>query len=288
MHHNQEDFNITDIVWVAVDTETTGINPWKYEILEIGAVTFTTKSIIDRFQIIIKPKKKQDPKSRAIHKISDDEINANGVGLEFAMNGFFEFINGYPLIFHNASFDLSFLTISAKKENLRFPENNYYDTLYLLRTYKPELEYYSLEYLKKYLKIEAESHRALSDAEVTANLFQWILSDNLDNINTKKKFKSFLKYHRNTKSFEVRLPENLDSIMTYFNKYIHTKSMIKVKENNFSNSTIRNILPMEIMIFNQKLLLKCSVYPNNLIVLIPLAEAVIYDPERGPITIANI
>ncbi|MDH4263456.1 MAG: 3'-5' exonuclease [Spirochaetia bacterium] len=291
MDINSDYIDLSKITWIAVDTETTGINPWEYEIIEIGAVKFNLTSVLDRFQVIIKPEKKQDPKSRAIHKISDAEIFNHGVTLSEALDKFYEFIGSDPLVFHNASFDVSFLAISSEKESIRLSNNYYYDTLYLLKTYKPELESYSLEYIKNYLNLSGRSHRALADAEITSHVFQWIVSENISKLNSKKKYKSFFRYHRKLKSFEVTLPRNLDSIFTYFNKYIQTKSFLKISENNSFGSSdkhIKIVIPIEIMIFNQKLLLKCSVYPGSYTSLIPLVNTVILDPDRGPITIANI
>lgn len=287
--HNS--FDLASLSWIAVDTETTGINPWKYEIIEIGAVKFNLTTVLEKFQIIIIPEKKQDPKSKAIHKIEDREIKESGVEAKIAMVKFLDFIQDYPLIFHNASFDLSFLSLAAEKYKLNFNSNYYYDTLYLLRTYKPDLESYSLQYLRNHLEIDSVSHRALSDAEATSHVFQWILNDNLEKINSKKHLKTFLKYHRKLNTFKVTLPTNLDKIFSYFNKFIKTKTILKISkcENGDTRNTVyKNIIPIEIMIFNQKLLLKCSMYPDEYVTLIPLSEITIFDPEKGPIQLDNI
>jgi DNA polymerase III epsilon subunit family exonuclease len=289
--NSDDDIDLSNITWIAVDTETTGINPWEYEILEIGAVKFNFNSIIDRFQIIIKPEKKQDPKSRAIHKISENEILECGVSLSEALHKFYAFIGSAPLVFHNASFDLAFLALSSQRENLAFSNNFYYDTIYLLKTYKPELESYSLEYLKNYLNLDGPSHRALADAEITSHIFQWLISENRAKLSSKKKYKSFFRYHRKLNTFQVVLPRNLDGILSYFNKYIQTKSLLKISEINTTSSfdkSIKSVVPLDIMIFNQKLLLKCTVYPGNYTILIPLSSATIFDPDKGHISIANM
>ncbi|MDH4128539.1 MAG: 3'-5' exonuclease [Spirochaetota bacterium] len=290
--NSNDDIDISRITWIAVDTETTGINPWEYELIEIGAVKFNLTSVIDRFQVIIKPEKKQDPKSRAIHKISETEILDKGVSLSKALKDFYCFIGSDPLIFHNASFDLAFLVLSSQKENLALSNNYYYDTLYLLKTYKPELESYSLEFLKSYLNLEGPSHRALADAENTAYIFQWIISENHSKVNSRKKMKSFFRYHRKIKSFQVLLPRNLDAIFSYFSKFIQTRSVLRISDEHISNKHLekntKNVIPIDIMIFNQKLLLKCSIYPQNYVALIPLANATIFDQDRGPLKIADI
>lgn len=289
---NEEDeIDLSNLTWIAVDTETTGINPWEYEILEIGAVKFNLTTILDTFQILIKPEKKQDPKSKAVHKITESEVLENGVPLSEAMNKFYNFIGSTPLVFHNASFDLAFIVLSSEKINQDLSNNYYYDTLYLLRNYKPELESYSLEYLKTYLNLGGVSHRALSDAETTAYIFQWVISDNLSKLSSKKKYKAFFRYHRKLNTFQVVLPRNLDNIFSYFNQFIRTKSLIKISETGFAgihDKNIKNVTPIDIMIFNQKLMLKCNIYPENYTTLIPLSNATILDPEKGPIKLANM
>ena len=65
---------LSGLEWVAVDLETSGVNPWKNEIIEIGAVRFSVDAIIDKFQVLLRPTKKQDPRAKAIHNISQEEI----------------------------------------------------------------------------------------------------------------------------------------------------------------------------------------------------------------------
>jgi DNA polymerase III epsilon subunit family exonuclease len=285
------DFDISNLSWVAIDLETTGINPWEYEILEIGAVKFNLHRIIGKYQVLIQPVKKQDPKSRAIHNISNEEIMKFGQPKNLAITRLLDFIGKSPLVFHNASFDLSFIKIAADDLNLKLPYNYYYDTLYLLRTYKPDLESYSLKFLQEYLDLNIQLHRALNDAEVTSYIFQWLLNENLSQLNTKKNCKTFFRYHRKMSDFVVSLPKNLDNICNYFNKYIHSKGIVKIYESNSNTPTsksIKLIVPQEIMIFNQNIMLRCRFYPNDQSTLIPLSSYTILDPDRGGLTLANI
>lgn len=278
---------IKNKAWVAVDTETTGTNPWKYELIEIGAVRFTLDGIIDRFECLIKPLKKQDPKSRAIHNISNEELESRGIPLHDAVVKFINFIAEDSIVFHNASFDLSFLNIAAKSCKIKLPPNFYYDTLFLTRQYLPDLPSYSLENLRKHFQISTENmHRALSDAEATANVLMQLFHLKYDDVSSRRKLKSFLRYHRKLSQFTVSIPKNLDEILHYFNKLIQTSSLIKIEYYNIKGEkTVSMVIPREIMIFNQKLMLKAEIKPLSEVQLIPLKNAKVYDHDVGVKTI---
>ena len=72
---------VRDLRFVAIDLETTGLNPYKHEIIEIGAVAFNLDDLGEDFSILIKPEKKMDPKARAVHQISAEELESHAVPL---------------------------------------------------------------------------------------------------------------------------------------------------------------------------------------------------------------
>lgn len=278
---------IKNFQWIAIDTETTGTNPWKHEIIEIGAVKFTLEKEVDTFEVLIKPLKKQDPKSREIHNISNEELEEKGGDLHDVLQTFIDFIGEEPLIFHNAPFDLSFITKSAADCKLELKANFYYDTLYLFRNYFPGRKSYSLANLTKDFNISTNTfHRALNDAMATSKLFCHLLESNLDLVSSNKKLKNFLRFHRKVNAFQTDIPKNLDTIINYFNKHISKKSMIKIKYKNPQGRFVTSIVtPFEILIINQKLLLKAKLHLNGEQFLIPLKEAVVFDPDIGPMPI---
>jgi len=269
--------------WIAVDTETTGTNPWKYELIEIGAVRFTLTDVLDTFQVLINPEKKQDPKSKAIHNITEEELNREAISLEEAMTRFMVFIKNDPLVFHNAPFDLGFLTIAMDKFNIKHPGNFYYDTLFLSRTYFPNLDSYALDSLRKSLNIDSgPSHRALSDSIATAHVFQNILQKNEVNITSNRKLKTFLRFHRKVDSFELKVPKELEEISNYFNKYIQTNSFLRVSFYDKNQKwTTKTVFPQDIMIFNQVIFLKVKSIGDNDQTLVKVKEAIFHDPDLG-------
>jgi len=275
---------LNSLTWVAVDTETSGTNPWKYELIEIGAIKFSIEGVIEKFNVLIKAKKKHDPKSRLIHNISDSELNMKGVSLKEALSMFYKFIGDSPLIFHNASFDLSFLYHSSRIHNILLPENYYYDTLFLFKKHFPDFQSYSLTFLKEKFKLNCGvSHRATSDAEATGLLFIELLKQNISKISSNRKLKTFLRYHRKLSEFEFKFPENYDEIDQYVRKLVKLKSSIKINYIYENKKISEYIIPLDIMVFNQMLFVKGRVPGLNVTKLIPIKDSVFFDRDLGSV-----
>lgn len=276
------DFSPED-TWVAVDTETTGLNPWEFELLEIGAVKFRfADGVTERFQVLVKPKKKQDPRSRAVHQISSEEIEEKGTDLKTALENFLSFIEDFPLVFHNAPFDLSFLTLALKKEKLPIFNNYYYDNVYISRKHFKERKAHGLSSLKAQLGISntGKAHRALSDAETTALIFIHSLKQKLDNF-SKTKVSKFLQYHRRVGEFEIKLPKNLSEIKRYFDAYIRRGSIVKLQyTDQRGKEKMGFIKPTDFLILNQKIFLKGTQMDGEE-GLFPITNSVVHDPEKG-------
>ncbi|MDW8307689.1 MAG: 3'-5' exonuclease, partial [Leptospiraceae bacterium] len=274
------------ITWVAVDTETTGINPFRHELVEIGAVRFTLQGgISERFQVLIRPKHKFDPKARAVNLITPEEIAKYAIELEEALPAFFAFLRNDLLLFHNAPFDLAFIARSAQKIRIPLPRNKYYDHLYFSRTHFPDRPSHSLRQLKQQLNIDTgQAHRALADAEATALIFLDALHKRAGEITSKKKFARLMGKARRVSNFEIRLPENLDEILKYFSRAIKARQLLKINYRQKTGEPVTaTVRVLDFLILNQRLFLKALPYPPKEPTIIPLQDAIIYDPDRGPI-----
>ena len=268
----------------AVDTETSGVNPFRHELIEIGAVNFNLNEIEDRFEVLIKPEKKHDPKARKVHKISNEELESRGVGLSEAISRFLDFIGDRLLVFHNASFDLTFLKLSADKVKLELPKNTYYDNLFLSKKYYPERESHSLSSIRELLNLDTSvEHRALADAEATALSFMQILKEKGQGIDSRKSLQKFMRYNRKMHKFMITLPKNYDEIEKYFQRRIRGHEYIKVNyRDNKGQDFTHMVQPLEMMVFNQQLYIKVKVQMTAEEKLIPLKFATFFDPELGP------
>ena len=166
--------NTLDDEFVVFDIETTGLNPNKDKITEIGAVKIKDGKIIDRFSAFVNPGISIPSFIVKLTGITDDMVS-DSPPIELVLNEFIEFIEGAVLVAHNANFDVGFIKYNAKLmgEKIRNP---YIDTLELCRKMFPELGKYKLNLVAKHLGIELENHhRAVDDSMATAKIFLYCI-----------------------------------------------------------------------------------------------------------------
>ncbi|CCJ33529.1 PolC-type DNA polymerase III [Caloramator australicus] len=163
----KQELNTTFVVF---DIETTGFNPIRDEIIEIGAVKVKDFKIIDRFSALINPQKII---SNEIIKLTGitNEMLIDKPKIDVVLPKFLEFIGDAPVVAHNAKFDTGFIREKSKNLNLNF-ENTIIDTLTLSRWLLPDLKKHKLNVVAEHLGVTLENHhRAVDDAEATANIF---------------------------------------------------------------------------------------------------------------------
>ncbi len=96
--------------YVVYDTETTGLNPKKDEILSIGAVKIKDNKILtsETFEIYLKPSGNIDEKSITIHHIRPCDLQSASEPLE-AIEKFLYFIGSRPLVGYYLKFDIAMI-----------------------------------------------------------------------------------------------------------------------------------------------------------------------------------
>ncbi len=156
--------------FVALDLETTGLNPVEDEILEIGAVRFEDGVITGEYQTFVKCKLPLNPRIVSLTGI-DDSMAEGGIGLEDALTELFEFLKDSVILGHNIKFDFAFLKMKAKECGMNFQCMGI-DTLAISRKLLKDLESRKLEYLGGYFKVPMEaSHRAVDDSKTAAYVY---------------------------------------------------------------------------------------------------------------------
>ncbi|MEM7348507.1 MAG: exonuclease domain-containing protein, partial [Chloroflexota bacterium] len=160
-------------VYVSLDIETTGLDPDKDAILEIGAVRFKGGQVYDTFSSLILPNRPIPYKIQQLTGITPADVE-NAPTLTSVLPQLRRFVGDHPIIGHNIGFDLGFL----RKQGL-FQEHVSIDTFELASILLPYAGRYSLTALTKYLDVqlppEDKAHRALADAEATRRLFEALL-----------------------------------------------------------------------------------------------------------------
>lgn len=109
------DKDIKENEYVVLDTETTGLNPKKDEILSIGAVKVKDNKIIssESFEIFIKPIQDINHESIKIHHIVPSDLE-NGVTIDDALEKLLYFIGNLPIVGYYISFDIKILNTYLK------------------------------------------------------------------------------------------------------------------------------------------------------------------------------
>lgn len=157
--------------YVVVDLETTGLQPAKDRILEIGAVKVENGEVKDTFCTFINPRMAIPPFIQALTGITQDMVE-NALTAEQAFYEFLDFCGDRDLMGHNLMFDYSFLKHQAANLKLSF-EKRGIDTLKIARSVLPELESRSLTSLCEYFQINREqAHRAFHDALATHEVYE--------------------------------------------------------------------------------------------------------------------
>ncbi len=152
---------------VAIDIETTGLDPQKDAIIEIAAVRFNGHRVEDEWAKLINPGR---PIPRLITQLTgiNDEMVRQAPPLNAVLQDLADFVGDDPVIGHNVRFDLSFL---QKQQILKF--NRAIDTYELAAICLPGNSRYNLGTLGYTLGILIpNSHRALDDARLTHAVYQ--------------------------------------------------------------------------------------------------------------------
>lgn len=157
--------------YITLDLETTGLRPGTDRILEIGAIKVINGKAEDSYCTFIDPQMAIPARITEITGITQNMVNGHP-GNEEAVTHLVDFCEGLPLLGHNIIFDYSFVKHSAVNLGAAF-EKEGVDTLKIAKKVLPDLKSRSLQYLRKFYRIEQEqAHRALDDAKTTFYLYE--------------------------------------------------------------------------------------------------------------------
>ncbi|MGQ9734035.1 MAG: helicase C-terminal domain-containing protein [Candidatus Bipolaricaulia bacterium] len=153
--------------FVALDLETTGLDPQTDEIIELGAVKFVDGSPKEQFSALVRPKGPLPKEIIELTGIKPVELE-RAPPLEASLSQFLRFLTEKRLIAHNAPFDRAFLEAVTMRSGLGGapPHSKWLDTLSLARALYPGLYSYQLGALAGEFGLSLrEPHRAAADAE---------------------------------------------------------------------------------------------------------------------------
>ncbi len=154
---------------IAIDVETTGIDPEFDRVIEIGAVKKETGEI---FRTLIQPGRPLPERITELTGITDAMLK-DAPSEEDALAALLAFLGeDTVLLGHNVSFDHSFIVQAIRRCGYEVPRFSGVDTLKLSRVLCPELPSRKLSAMCEHFGLTNErAHRAFEDAAVTAELY---------------------------------------------------------------------------------------------------------------------
>ncbi|UCD97421.1 MAG: DEAD/DEAH box helicase family protein [Chloroflexota bacterium] len=151
---------------VVLDIETTGLDPKRDSILEIGAVRFNGRRVEAEWSTLVNPGRAVPPFISQLTGITNQMVAGappiSEVAAELA-----DFVGDLRIVGHNVSFDLAFL------RRLRlFNYNDAIDTYEMASVLLPKASRYGLASLASLLAVPLRAtHRALEDSLVTHGVY---------------------------------------------------------------------------------------------------------------------
>jgi DNA polymerase-3 subunit epsilon len=164
--------------YVVLDTETTGLDPKKDELLSIGAVKIKDNKILtsQTFEVFIKNSGDISSKSIEIHRIRPIDLK-NGESIETALCSFLHFIGSRPLIGYYLEFDVNMINkymkpmlgVTIPNKKIEVSEIYFDKTISLIPQGNIDLRFDTI--LKSCKVPDMGAHNAVNDAIMTAMIY---------------------------------------------------------------------------------------------------------------------
>ena len=163
---------------IVLDFETTGLSPDMGDrAIEIGAVKLVDGVVADTFQQLMYPGRRIDNFIENYTGITNSMLKSAPPCAE-VMRKFADFIDGFNLVAHNASFDGRFLNAELRRIK-RKQRGEFACSMLIARRIYPDSLNHKLGTLVEYKQLPNDGtfHRALADSQMTAHLWLAILDD---------------------------------------------------------------------------------------------------------------
>lgn len=171
---------------VIFDTETTGLDTFRDDIIQIAAMRIRGEKVLGTFMVHIETEREIPfMLGDIVNPIIEERKTAQILSHEDALSRFSEFAKDAVLLAHNADFDINILHSninrycnsvleSAFSFGRAGKETPYFDSLRLIRLLEPDLRVHKLKHLLDTLHLEGQnSHLADDDVYATKSLVDY-------------------------------------------------------------------------------------------------------------------
>ncbi len=156
---------MTELIYAAIDLETTGLKAGLDEIIEVGIVRCTPDRVLDTYSTLVRPMEMPPLRVQRLTGITPDDLR-NAPTWDDVAEQVEDMLNGAVLVGHNVEFDARFLQAAGIELGRQV------DTLELSRIVDPVSPSHRLgELCQRYGVIIPNAHRALDDAEAARQVF---------------------------------------------------------------------------------------------------------------------
>lgn len=158
--------------YVAIDFETTGLDPYENEIIEFAAVRVIDGNVSDTFSSLANPRRQISEQITKITGITN-EMLSTAPDVAEVLKDFLAFVGDSVVVGHNVNFDVNFIYDSCERHELGTFSNDFVDTMRISRKCTVGTRNHKLDtLLKHYGIVNDNAHRALSDTLCTQQLYE--------------------------------------------------------------------------------------------------------------------
>ena len=165
---------------VIFDTETTGLDTFRDDIIQIAAMRIRGEKVLGQFMVHIETEREIPAMlGDIVNPIIEERKTAEILSHEDALTRFADFAKDAVLLAHNADFDINILKSNLQRYcpstfNFQLSIFNSFDSLRLIRLLEPDLRVHKLKHLLETLHLEGQnSHLADDDVYATKSLVDY-------------------------------------------------------------------------------------------------------------------
>ncbi len=162
--------------FVALDLETTGLDPEWDSIIEIGMVRVRHGEVAAEYSTLVNPGMEIDEFITELTGITNDMLAA-APALPEVLPAARDFMGDDIILGHNINFDINFIYDNCEYQGLKPVSNGYIDTMRISRRVLPDLKHHRLRDIVNALGVDhAQAHRATGDCIATLECYKALLA----------------------------------------------------------------------------------------------------------------